>query len=359
MTVQRIGLIIVLLLNVGLCCSAPEHRLPEQYSGLPSESSVLFVGDMMFEWAVKDTMSKKGVDYPLQNIQSFLHSFDFVMANLETPLTNNSFGDSSFDKKYIFKTTMDIAPLLHKAGIHAVTIANNHILDYGVGGLTDTLVALSSCNILYAGAGINETTASQPIFCKLGTMQMVIICYTQICSKDMIARNNPGVNFFELSKAIQDIQRYRFADFIVINLHWGNEYFYYPSSKQIGIAHALIDAGADVIVGHHPHVYQGIEIYKNKPIIYSLGNFLFGSMHEGINDTIACALYIAPGGKITRIRVYAIKGKFDDQIIQPEVLGTDGATHLLHHFFQISKPLDGNFVNRAYITNNYIEYNFR
>ncbi|HQQ49631.1 MAG TPA: CapA family protein [Spirochaetota bacterium] len=359
MKVQRIGFIIVLLLHAGLCCSTAGYRVPEQYPALSSESSVLFVGDMMFEWAVNDTMSKKGADYPLQNIQSFLHSFDFVMANLETPLTNKGFGDSSLDKKYIFKTTMDTAHLLNKAGIQAVTIANNHMLDYGIGGLTDTLVALSSYGIVYAGAGINETTASQPIFYKLGAMQMVIICYTQICSRDMVARGNPGVNFFELSKAIQDIQKYNFADFIVINLHWGNEYFYYPSSKQIEIAHALIDAGADVIAGHHPHVYQGIEIYKNKPIIYSLGNFLFGSKHEGINDTIACALYIAPEGKIAKIRVYAIKGKFDDQIIQPGVLNADDATHLLHHFLQISKSLDGNFVDRASINNNYIEYSFR
>jgi len=356
--VKKPGLtIIVIVCVIQLVCTAPEERTPEKYIPTSSSQSILFIGDMMFEWAVKDTMQRYGAGYPLKKIQSFLKSFDFVMANLESPLTNND--QSLVNQKYIFKATPDIAFILADAGITAVTLANNHMLDYDVTGLLDTLTSLSNAKVLYAGAGRNETTASLPIMYQLGESHIAVLCYTQISSKEMIAKNNPGVNFFELEKAKNDIQKYRFCNTVIIILHWGNEYFYYPSSKQIDIAHALIDAGADAIVGHHPHVYQGIEIYKNRPIVYSLGNFLFGSIHEGINDNIACALYLSEKGKILKIHIYAIKGKFTDANIQPNVLEYEDAVKIFQHIYEISMPLGTFFKHRSQIKNNYIEYIFR
>lgn len=355
---KREGLIIAVIVCVlQLVCTTPKERKPEKYMPTSFGQSILFIGDMMFEWAVKETIQLHDKGYPLKKIQPFLKSFDFVMANLESPLTNSS--DSLLYQKYIFKTTPDIASILADVGITAVTLANNHMLDYGVTGLLDTLTSLSNAKVLYAGAGKNEITASLPVLHQLGSSRIAVLCYTQICSKEMIAKNNPGVNFFELEKAKKDIQKYRFCNTVIVNIHWGNEYFYYPSSKQIDMAHALIDAGADAIVGHHPHVYQGIEIYKNKPIVYSLGNFLFGSIHEGINDNIACALYLSEKGKILKMHIYAIKGRFTNTNIQPEVLEHDNAIKIFEHIHEISMPLGTVFVHRSQIKNNYIEYIFR
>ncbi|MDH7554914.1 MAG: CapA family protein [Spirochaetota bacterium] len=351
--------IVVLLCVFELSCTTPEERIPKYSIATSSDYSMLFIGDMMFEWAVKDTMQRYGTEYPLKKITPFFQSFDFVMANFESPLTRSS--QSLVYQKYIFRAPPSIAFILAEAGITAVTLANNHMLDYGVTGLLDTLTSLSDAKVLYAGAGNNEITASLPVMRQLGTTRIVVLCYTQIASKEMIAKNNPGVNFFELKKVQEDIKKYRFCDGVIINIHWGNEYFYYPSSKQIDIAHALIDAGADAVIGHHPHVYQGIEIYKNKPIVYSLGNFLFGSIHEGINDNIACALYMSGNGKIIKMHIYAIKGIYNDGSIniQPEVLEGPIAVKVFDHVLEISKPLGIIFTSRTTKHHNYAEFIFR
>lgn len=349
--------ITVLLCVCALSCSTPKERIPTHSVTATSGHSILFIGDMMFEWAVKDTMQRYGTDYPLKKIKPFLHSFDFVMANLESPLTHAR--KTHPYQKYIFKASPDIAYILYDAGITAVTLANNHMLDYGVQGLLDTIASLSTAQVLYAGAGTNATTASLPVIYTLGQSRIAVLCYTQIYAKDMVAHNNPGINYFEMNKAKEDIQKYRFCDRVIINIHWGNEYFYYPSSKQIDVAHALIDAGADAIIGHHPHVYQGIEIYKNKPIVYSLGNFLFGSVHEGINDNIACALYMSQKGKIIKMHVYAIKGIHNDGMIQPEVLEGHLAARIFEHILEVSKPLGMIFTRRATTHHNYLEFIFR
>lgn len=340
-----------------LVCTTPEERVSQKYMTSSSGQSILFIGDMMFEWTVKDTIQRYGAGYPLKKIQPFLKSFDFVMANLETPLTKSN--QSLLYQKYIFKATPDIACMLADAGITAVTLANNHMLDYDVRGLLDTLTSLSNSNVLYAGAGKNEITASLPVMYWLGSSRIAVLCYTQISSSGMIDKKNPGINFFELEKARKDIQKYRFCNTVIVTIHWGNEYFYYPSSKQIKVAHALIDAGADAIVGHHPHVYQGIEIYKNKPIVYSLGNFIFGSIHEGINDNIACALYTSKNGKIVKMHIYAVKGIYDDGMIQPEVLDGTASAKVFDHILEISKPLGINFTSRITKHHNYIEFIFR
>lgn len=355
---KKPGLTIVVIACIfQLVCTTPEERVPQKYMTTSSGKSILFLGDMMFEWAVKDTMQRSDAGYPLKKIQPFLTSFDFVMANLESPLTKS--GQGLLRQKYIFKAAPDIACALADAGITAVTLANNHMLDYDVTGLLDTLTLLSNSNMLYAGAGKNEITASLPVMYQLGSSRIAVLCYTQISSKEMIAKNNPGVNFFELAKARKDIQKYRFCNTVIVTIHWGNEYFYYPSPKQIKVAHALIDAGADAIVGHHPHVYQGIEIYKNKPIVYSLGNFLFGSIHEGIDDNIACALYTSENGKIVKIHIYAVKGIYDDGMIQPEVLDGIASAKVFDHILEISKPLGINFTSRAAKHRNHIEFIFK
>ncbi|MEJ5361077.1 MAG: CapA family protein [Spirochaetota bacterium] len=349
--------IVIVFCVFELSCTTPEERIPKHSIPTSSGYGMLFIGDMMFEWAVKDTIERYGAEYPLKKIKPFFQSFDFVMANLESPLTHNR--TSLINQKYIFKASPLKAFVVAEAGITAVTLANNHMLDYGSTGLLDTLTSLSDAKVLYAGAGKNETTASLPILHKLGTTRIAVLCYTQIASKEMIAKNNPGVNFFELKKAQEDIKKYRFCDSVIISIHWGNEYFYYPSSKQIDLAHALIDAGADAVIGHHPHVYQGIEIYKNKPVVYSLGNFLFGSMHEGINDNIACALYMSGNGKIIKMHIYAIKGIYNDGIIQPEVLEGERAAKVFDHVLEISKPLGIIFTSRTAKHHNYSEFIFR
>ncbi|MCX8123827.1 MAG: CapA family protein [Spirochaetes bacterium] len=354
---NQVIILVLIVCAFELLCMAPEERVPKDNTATLTDHSILFVGDMMFEWAVKDTMQYHGMDYPLKKIEHFLKTFDFVMANLESPLTHSN--ESHVSQKYIFKATTGIAFVLAKAGISAVTLANNHMLDYGVTGLLDTITWLSKAHIQYAGAGSNTTTASLPVMHTFGSIRIAVLCYTQICSKEMIAKDTPGVNFFDLEKAKDDIRKYRFCDSVIVNIHWGNEYFYYPSSKQIDMAHALIDAGADAIIGHHPHVYQGIEIYKNKPVVYSLGNFLFGSMHEGINDNIACAFYMSEKGKMIKMQIYVIKGRFNDAIIQPEVLEGVQASQVFDHIIEISKPLGIIFTERSTKHHQYLEFIFR
>lgn len=349
-----IGFIALLLLS----CSTTKEQTVEDFTSPPAEKNLLFVGDMMFDWAVEDTIRLYDVHYPLKKIKPLFRSYAFVMANLETPITNSN--DYSLTLKYIFKASPENAQAMKTAGITAVSLANNHAYDYGATGLLDTLQYLSTAGMLYGGAGATAETASLPVLFSLGTLRIAVLCYTQIFTRKMAAGSNkPGVNTFELKRAMADIKRYRFCDVVIINIHWGNEYFYYPSTQQIRTARALIDAGADAVIGHHPHIYQGIEIYNNKPIVYSLGNFLFGSIHEGINDNIACALYLSDCGKITSLRVYAVKGTFHEAIIQPAILNEDDAVKIFNHIRQLSEPLGETFVKESVINNNYLLFEFQ
>lgn len=260
-------LVIVLLLAASLQGSDPEAA---------ADSIVIcFTGDMTLAGHFQRHVGKR-YDYPFRRIP-WLAEADLTMVNLENPLTDQGI---PVPKEFNFRAPPDYVQVLKEGGIDVVTLANNHIYDYAETGIFDTIEHLTRAGIKYVGAGRNLDEARRPVIIDVKGRRIAFLGYygTRKHSNSHPATpDSAGTAMRNLSYIKEDIRRIRNAvEFIAVNLHWGHEKEHYPEPSQIDFAHTVIDYGADLVVGHHPHVLQGVEKYKNRVIAYSLGNFIFG-----------------------------------------------------------------------------------
>lgn len=222
---------------------------------------ILFVGDIMLDRTVRTTIEKNGFDYPFEDIKSIFDDQDLVIGNLEGAITSNqSLSQKNFD---ILRFTFppDTAKNLKSIGFSGFNLANNHSLDFGQEGYLETAANLGIENLLYFGSPSNDKNLSTSIN-KNGKN----ICF--VGYQSLYVENTKNT--------INEIQNIKAkCDFIIVFTHWGNEYEDTENEAQRREGREFIDAGADLIVGTHPHIIQPVEIYKNKAIFYSLGNFIF------------------------------------------------------------------------------------
>ena len=228
-------------------------------------ASLLFLGDLMFDRHIRRVAARKGHDFILAEVGEFLRDHDLVVANLEGPITDAP--PVSLDAKwneprhYAFTFDKDLAPALKRHGITLVNLGNNHILDFGPEGLEATRRYLDLAGVEHFG----DPPAGGPRFLikQINGIKVGLLNYNQFSARD-------------LSDTLSDLRTLRSrADLVMVYAHWGLEYGKTPGEDQIETAHALIDHGADLIIGSHPHVIQEKEIYRGKRIYYSLGNFIF------------------------------------------------------------------------------------
>lgn len=198
-----------------------------------------------------------GSSYFLQNVKPIFSADDLTIANFEGTLTES---DAREDKTFAFKAPASFAKILTDGNIEAVTTANNHSHDYGEQGLTDTLNALEAEGITHFG--YDETAVMNIKGIKVGLVGIYEL-------KDHLERTQQVKDNIAKVKA-------EGAQLVIVIFHWGNEKEEVPDSNQMTLGRLAIDEGADLVCGHHPHVLQGIETYKGKNIVYSLGNFCFG-----------------------------------------------------------------------------------
>ena len=198
-----------------------------------------------------------GADYFLQNVRSIFSADDLTIANFEGTLTDS---DEREDKTFAFKAPASYASILSGSSVEAVNTANNHSHDYGDQGFDDTLAALDDAGIVHIG--YDETAVMDIKGIKVG-MVGIYELYDHLDREQQLKDN--------IAKVQADG-----AQLIVVIFHWGNETETVPDSNQTTLGRMAIDLGADLVCGHHPHVLQGIETYKGKNIVYSLGNFCFG-----------------------------------------------------------------------------------
>ncbi len=240
----------------------------------PKTISLLFLGDIMLDRGVRAQIAKIGQDLVfVKATRGMSDKYDLTVANLEGPITTyksktigpDGRGISGFS--FTFATSSAIA--LKESGIDIVSLANNHIENFGPEGMRQTVSWLKSAGMKYFGNPTNSGIEKNPpaplsnIFCEKD------ICIALIGYHEFTYQNDGQViTEIENAKAAN-------ADFIIVMPHWGVEYEHHPNQKQKNLAHAWIDAGADLVVGSHPHVVQSIETYKDKKIYYSLGNYLF------------------------------------------------------------------------------------
>ena len=203
-------------------------------------------------------IEKEGMAYPFSLVKSLFEKDDLTMVNLEGVFKDNT-ADKRRHVKYNFRGPTSFAQILPLGSVELVTLANNHTLDYGKSGLASTQKALTEVGVDYC---IDQTV----YYYEKDGARIAFIGFS---------RYSYNTHKRWLRTALPEMKE-NGVDFVIVNLHAGNEYStaIYPVARRI--AHELIDLGADLIIGHHPHVLQGMEIYKNRPILYSIGNFSFG-----------------------------------------------------------------------------------
>jgi poly-gamma-glutamate capsule biosynthesis protein CapA/YwtB (metallophosphatase superfamily)/uncharacterized membrane protein (UPF0127 family) len=232
------------------------------------EIKLLFVGDIMMTRSVEgkiNDLNKKFI-FPFLNILNYLKSFDYVIANLEGSVSDKG---TKVGSKYSFRMKPEVAPALKDANINVVNLANNHIFDYSKVAFEDTLKSLEKNNIKYFG------NSYEPLIIEKEGVKIGFLGFSDFLKHLEVRENKIGVAVINdnLNEVIRKAKEK--VDILIISFHWGEEYQKLANERQEKLAKIAIDSGADLVIGHHPHVIQDIEKYKNKFIFYSLGNFIF------------------------------------------------------------------------------------
>lgn len=236
---------------------------------------IVVAGDLMLDRGVRHYIEKNGIEYLFEDVKKIFSASDISIVNFECTASNVSLDPAV--KKFTFQACPEWLAALNNIGITHVTLANNHSFDFGEDGIRQTAANLKKHGINYIGYNSENNSACLPaIIEKKGNTIAVFSC-------TFLKQESPSVcseNIFLLAERIKAFKAIYQTSVVFACLHWGVELKETPTIEQIEQAHLLIDSGTDVIVGHHPHVVQNIEIYKGKYIFYSMGNFIFDNNRE-------------------------------------------------------------------------------
>lgn len=254
---------------------------------------IVALGDVFLGGNIPQTLSGTGSSQVLDSKSAqLLGGADLVFCNLEAPLTHHSVPYRPNGHKINLRGLPEFGDLLSKMRVNVVSLANNHMMDFGLKGLEDTVRILDSLGINYVGAGKNDSLARKPAIIEVRGLRIGFLAYTLI---DIPGRHEVqyateislGVAHLRLSDVTHDLVALTGrADTKIVSLHWGNAPLPFPTPQQKEIAHQLLDSGADVVIGHHAHQLQGIERVDGKLVAYDLGNFLFPSFYLDENEVI-------------------------------------------------------------------------
>lgn len=268
------NLIITLLIISGMFFSS---KLIIQNENNKTNNNVIigFMGDVMIGRLVNETIKTRGYKYPWGNVLRTIQKNDINIINLETTLTRS---EKIIPKVFNFKSDSQNIKVLKKAHITLVNLANNHSLDFSSDGLFETIDVLDDAGILHVGAGKNEQEAKKVIIIEKNGIKIGVIGYTDNEPTWKATPAKEGTNYIavgDIETIKKDIQEVRNnVDILIATIHWGPNMRLKPSSDFVNFAHHMIDAGIDIIHGHSAHVIQGIEIYKNRIIMYDTGDFI-------------------------------------------------------------------------------------
>ncbi|MGE5701957.1 MAG: CapA family protein [Clostridia bacterium] len=257
----------------------PEPAPDKATAGAENDPSVTlsFAGDTIMTGHVETLLKQKGFDYPFLYTSTLFKQDDVTIVNLETPVTTK--GTPAANKEYVYKSPPEAIPAMKAAGIDLVNLANNHSMDQGVDGLLDTFAALDKNAIEYFGAGADAARAYAPVLLERNGIKMAFFGFSRVVPEVSwyAGKNKPGIAVsYDPARAVEAIRSVRDdVDLVIVIAHWGKEKVDMPVDHQHELSRAYIDAGADLVIGGHPHVLQGFEQYESKWIAYSLGNFIF------------------------------------------------------------------------------------
>lgn len=253
-------------------------------------------------------IDKHGGAAPLAKVAHLLSDAHVAFVNLESPLSDK--GTRKTEKDVTFRGRVALVDGLASAGIDVVSLANNHALDWGSAALLDTIDRLTAAGVASSGAGVDLAAARAPALLDTPAGKVAVLAYTSILPEGFAAgADRAGVNPTrpDQERLLADVNTANeTADWVVVSLHWGVEYEGYANASQREFAHAIVDAGADLVLGHHPHVLQGFEIYRDKLIAYSLGDFVFDHYSRVTGEAVVLRVEMLQSGppSFTLVPVY-------------------------------------------------------
>jgi poly-gamma-glutamate capsule biosynthesis protein CapA/YwtB (metallophosphatase superfamily) len=245
-------------------------------------------GDVLGDRSIRDVMDAHGPAGPFRKVTSYFAASDFGLVNLETPLTDE--GSPQTWKDVVFKGDPRLAKGLSEAGINVVTLANNHAMDQGASGLLDTMKWLRKSDVAACGAGRDLADAYAPRVLDADGVEVAFLGFTDVVPAGYPATaSNPGTtpgrsDVAAMKRAVAKAAKH--SDYVVVSWHWNFEFTNAPSALELTEGKAAIDAGADLVLAHHPHVLQGIQTYHGGLIAYSLGDLVFDHCSGPMAETV-------------------------------------------------------------------------
>ena len=270
-------------------------------SSIPSKRVTLMaVGDIMLGRTIGTLIEEESPTAPFTFTYETLSTADITLGNLECPISTRG---SAVDKTYTFRAPTTAGEALAFAGFDLVSLANNHIMDYGTPALEDTLAILNENHIKPLGAGMNEESAYAPVLMEINGLKLAFLAFLDVPTTDYDYRkweagqSEPGVAWAHEEKVRQAITTAKKgADVVIVLVHNGYEIVQTVSDTQQAFAHLAIDSGAALVIGSHPHVLQRIESYQDGLIVYSMGNFVFDNFLYPPNYSGILSVVLSPGG---------------------------------------------------------------
>lgn len=264
-------IIFPVLLCLGLSVQARQH------SFLPDTLTVAFTGDVLLDRGVGRVIRYDGADRLFsRSVDSLFAASDLVVGNLECPVTDVS---SPVNKRYVFRGSPSVLPVLRRHGFTHLNLANNHTIDQGRRGLVATDSLVRQCGMVPLGYGRTAALAARPVLLASSPRKVYLLSSLRVMSENYVYMPEmPSVCESSVQVLCDSVRLLRHREpraCIVVMLHWGVEHTLHPMPEQRIAAHRLIDAGADAVVGHHSHTAQDVEYYRGRPVYYSLGNFIF------------------------------------------------------------------------------------
>lgn len=273
MTVRRLNVLViaVFLLLVGVGSAFGEEKVRARRESPAGSVAVAFVGDVMLDNGPGHAVAS-GRD-PFAACADLLLDADFTVGNLECVLGK---GGRQVLKAYSFRAATD-SPVYLKRYFSAVSVANNHALDFGPDGLVECLRILAAAGIPQVGGGVDLAAARRPLVLEKHGLRIALLAANGFqAAKSAAGAATPGVAPLEETAILADIAAARRqADFVVPFVHWGPELVAEPRAADRALARKMIEAGAAAVIGAHPHVTQTVDVHAGAPIVYSLGNFVF------------------------------------------------------------------------------------
>jgi poly-gamma-glutamate capsule biosynthesis protein CapA/YwtB (metallophosphatase superfamily) len=235
---------------------------------------VVAVGDIALVDAVL-RRAREGVD-PFAAVRPLLAAADLAMGNLECVLSSRPAPAARVGAppRVTLAAPCAGASLLTAAGFDLLSLANNHAFDLGPAGALDSLRCVRGAGLAAVGLGGSRAEAEAPVRVTLGGLRVGVVAFAYDTNRPAGAGARVALLDDDPVAAVRALRPT--VDAVLVSLHWGVEFVHTPTAAQVRLAHALVDAGADAVIGHHPHVLQGVEVYRGRPVVYSLGNFVFG-----------------------------------------------------------------------------------